>query len=147
MNIKNIDISKTRKAMYKQIRILKKFGVHSEEIDSDINYIGLVCCSNFRRGDFYRFYYRELVHFFDIKIQQIKDIRDNEKNILDFIPQKKDPRLESPLHDDYLSSLASSYATGHATNEQLMQFCEENSIVYNDFIDMIDSYYSSKIMF
>lgn len=147
MKIENIDLRKTKKAVYKQINKLKNLGVTYEEIDSDINYIGLVCCNKYYYGNFYKYYYERLINYLNLKIKELEIIRNNERNNIRFIPEKKDSRLESPLHDDYLSSLASHYINGLITDNDFRNMCGENGIGYNEFIETIDNYYSLKVVF
>jgi hypothetical protein len=118
-----------------------------DEINSDIDYIGLSCCKTYMYGNFYNHYYKRLQQYFSSKIKKIKLIRQNEPaNIYYDNINEEDPRQAGlTLSDDYISSFVSDYVQGNITDNEFSSHCIEVGLEKTLLLSIISQYYSSKI--
>lgn len=147
MSVLRINKTKTLKNTSKYINRLKCLGVDTDEINSDIDYIGVKCCSTYRYGDFYGYYYKALSNYFLAKIKKIELVRTNEIQNLYKDINEEDPRQAGLiLSDDYISSFVSSYVQGNISEKIFSECCIEVGIEKTDLLAILTGYYSSKVV-
>lgn len=147
MSVLRINKLKTLKNIHKYVNELKCLGVDIDEIHSDIDFIGVKCCSTYRYGDFYKYYYQRLSNYFSTKIRKIKLIRLNEVQGLYLDTNEEDPRQAGLiLSDGYVSSFVSQYVGGDISDEVFSECCIEIGIEKTDLLAIIANYYSTKVV-
>lgn len=122
MSALKINKQKTLRRISHLVSRLLSLNVSMDEIYSDIDYIGVQCCSTYKYGDFYKYYYTRLNEFFLQKINKTISILQ---------------------HEMPLDSLRINEIDPHYVGQD---FLDESDIKQPILVNSVDTHYSLEVM-